>query len=275
MVDTNANIPSEILDSNLQLTPKDVGFLQETFPNAFAQAIVPVNPIHWPSFTAGSAFSSEMPDLVDKIATPINNFQVAQEYLETSQSDIQYRDRFWQLSEDTSIINSMSESGEEIGSFAAGILSNEMANRYVDEMIETAVTTTPTEELNSEIFKQCALDQNVEVSTVRGTGTFREFVPEYMKEDLCNRPPRNSRPGDDDPFSGEGILLNSHFFDWFGGYSSEETASTSSTVTYGSDPIGDRIFDFFFPEGGGYSTYSDPSMMAPPMFMDIDICVKD
>jgi hypothetical protein len=51
----------------------------------FAEALVPVNPIRWPSFIAGSALSSEMPELGDKIKTPFENLVVAKEYLETSQ----------------------------------------------------------------------------------------------------------------------------------------------------------------------------------------------
>ena len=29
---------------------------------------------------------------------------------------------------------------------------------------------------------------------MRGTGLTREFVPEFMQEDICDRPERNARP---------------------------------------------------------------------------------
>ena len=39
----------------------------------------------------------------------------------------------------------------------------------------------------------------MDVSEVRGTGVMREFVPDFMQEDICERPERNARPN-----SGEG-----------------------------------------------------------------------
>ena len=80
--------------------PQDPGILQEYFPNMFAEALVPVNPRRWPAFTAGSVMASDMPEFADKIKTPIENLIVAKEYLETAQSDIQWRDRFWQVTEE-------------------------------------------------------------------------------------------------------------------------------------------------------------------------------
>ena len=56
----------------------------------FAEGLIPVNPRRWATFTAGSAMASEMPQFLDKIQTPIDNLVVAKEYLETSQSDLQW-----------------------------------------------------------------------------------------------------------------------------------------------------------------------------------------
>jgi hypothetical protein len=105
------------------------GILQRYFPNIFAEALVPINPIRWPSDTAGSALSSDMPALGNKIKTPFENLVVAKEYLETSQSDVQWRDRFWQVAEDTTKINLSCELGKELGSFGAGVLSNKIADQ--------------------------------------------------------------------------------------------------------------------------------------------------
>ena len=116
-----SNLASENHDSN--------GILQTYFPNMFAEALVPINPIRWPYYTAGSALSSDMPALGDKIKTPFENLVVAKEYLETSQSDVQWRDRFWQVVEDTATINLSCELGKEPGSFGAGVLSNKIADR--------------------------------------------------------------------------------------------------------------------------------------------------
>lgn len=103
--------------SNFKPKSHDSSILQTYFPNMFAEALVPLNPMRWPSFTAGSAMSSDMPEFGDKIKTPFENLVVAKEYLETSQSDIQWCDRFWQVAEDTTTINIACELGKEAGSF--------------------------------------------------------------------------------------------------------------------------------------------------------------
>ena len=119
---------------------EDTPFLEHYFPNIFAKALVPLNPCRWPAFAAGSAMASEMPKFGDKIQTPLNNLVVAKEYLETSKSDVQWRDRFWQVTQDTTIINFACELGKEAGSFGAGVRSNKIADNYMTEMVETSLT---------------------------------------------------------------------------------------------------------------------------------------
>ena len=284
-----SNLASETHDSN--------GILQTYFPNMFAEALVPINPIRWPSFTAGSTLSSDMSELGDKIKTPLENLVVAKEYLETSQSDIQWRDRFWQVTEDTTKINLSCELGKEPGSFGAGVLSNKIADGYMNEMVQTSLTLNKQEKLNDRIFKQVALDQGLDPNTVRGTGVTREFVPDFMKADLCDRPERNARPFDDDYGQGgfsDGIILDSNknefgtsggstfesssctienqknlldrFFNLFGAKSSEgmypdpiDTGSASP-----DSPWMEKLWDFFIPESGGAYYCTDPSKMVPP-----------
>jgi len=65
---------------------------------------------------------------------------------------------------------------------------------YMNEMVETEITKNQQEKLNLEIFKQTAREQGIDVSEVRGTGLMREFVPNFMQEDICERPERNARP---------------------------------------------------------------------------------
>jgi len=119
---------------------EDTPFLAHYFPNIFAKALVPLNPHRWPAFAAGSAMASEMPEFGDKIQTPLNNLVVAKEYLETSKSDEQWRDRFWQVIQDTVSINGACEMGENLGSFGAGAAANKIADDYMDEMVETSFT---------------------------------------------------------------------------------------------------------------------------------------
>jgi hypothetical protein len=132
-----------------------------------------------------------MPDLTDKLQTAVDNLRVAKEYLETSQSDLQWRARLWQVGQYTTTINFASEQGDIVGSFIACASSNKSADGYMNEMVETEVTKNPQEKLNLEMFKQTAREQGKDVSKVRGT---REFVPDFMQEDICERPERNARP---------------------------------------------------------------------------------
>lgn len=180
-------------------TVQQTAFLAKWFPHLFAKAlvpplIVPINPDKWPAFVAGSAMASNMPELGDKIKTPLNNLVVAKEFLETSKSDIQWRDRLWKLIEDTTTINFSAEIGRDLGAFGAGGASEKIADGYMDEMINTTLTMTKTEKLNDRIFKQFAEEQGYNSSLVRGTGVFRQFVPKSSRGNILDRPPRGSRP---------------------------------------------------------------------------------
>ena len=159
----------DIETSQASFQSQDSGYLTSYFPSFFAEALVPINPHRWPTFIAGSALASEMPELADKVQTPIENLIVAKEYLETSQSDVQWRARFWQVTEDTVTINLCCELGKDAGSFGAGAMSNKIADRYMDEMIQTCTTLNNQEKLNDEIFKLVAKDQGLDSSSIRGT----------------------------------------------------------------------------------------------------------
>jgi hypothetical protein len=183
------------------------------FPNIFEEALAPINPRRWPAFTARSAIGSDMPEIGDKILTLLDNLCVTKEYLETSQSDVQWRARLWTVAEDTTLINMQSELGGDAGSFVADITSNKIAEKYMDKMYGTAVNINTQEELNFKIFKQVAREQGVDIETVRGTGWAREFVPEYMQGDICERPERNARPnpwGSNGGLEDDGIMIGPH-----------------------------------------------------------------
>ena len=114
---------------NLPIDPIEIAeetqVLAKWFPNVFAKALAPplivtINPIRWSAFIAGSAMASDMPEFGDKIQTPFSNLVVAKEFLETSKSDIPWRDRFWKLFQDTTTINFSAELGQDWGAFGAG-----------------------------------------------------------------------------------------------------------------------------------------------------------
>lgn len=81
----------EILDNSSNEKPTKVR--EASSSSFFAEALVPLNPYRWGPYVAGSVSASDMPEIGDKLKTPFSNLQVAKEYLETAQSDVQWRDR--------------------------------------------------------------------------------------------------------------------------------------------------------------------------------------
>ena len=175
---------------------EETPFLADYFPNLFAEALIPLNPRRWPAYLAGSTMASDMPEFGDKVATPFTNLLTAKEYLETSQSDVQWRDRFWKVVEDKFTVNGASELGGELGSFGSGAAANKMADKYMEEMVETSFTLKASEKLNKRIYEQFAKDMGMssDPSLVRGTGLGRQFVPHASRGNILDRPSRGSRP---------------------------------------------------------------------------------
>ena len=50
------------------------------------------------------------------------------------------------------------------------------------------------------------------VSEVRGTGLAREFVPDYMQGDICDRPEGDSRPNSWEDTSTSSLYDDESFF---------------------------------------------------------------
>lgn len=96
--------------------------------------------------------------------------------------------------EDTAKINAACELGGDAGAFMAGASSNKIAAGYMDSMMNTALTMNTQEKLNLEMFRQKARESGLADSDFRGAGVFREYIPSFMREDICNRPEPNSRP---------------------------------------------------------------------------------
>jgi hypothetical protein len=110
------------------MDPKPQKISAKRSSSMFAEALVPINPRRWPAFAAGSDMASDMPDIKDKLQTPLDNLRVAKEYLETAQSDLQWRAQIWQVVQDTTTISFASEIGGDVGSFGAGAASNKIAD---------------------------------------------------------------------------------------------------------------------------------------------------
>ena len=150
-----------------------------------------------------------------------------------------------------------------------------------------------------------AKDQGLDPNNVRGTGITREFIPDYMQGDLCDRPERNARLFDDDSGQGpleDGIIFNpnkndlnplgdstfesvssseettknffSRFFDLFGGVNDETICPVNgSEYNYSDSPLMDKLCNmlgFFIPENGGAYHCTDPSMIVPPSPFIVD-----
>jgi hypothetical protein len=88
--------------------------------------------------------ASEMPKFGDKIQTPLSNLIVAKEYLETSKSDVQWRDRFWQVVQDTFSINASCEIGEDVGSDPSLVRGTGLGRQFVPKASRGNILNRPT-----------------------------------------------------------------------------------------------------------------------------------
>jgi hypothetical protein len=107
---------------------------------------------------------------------------------------VQWRDRFWQVIQDTFSINMSCEIGGDLGSFGTGAAANKIADRYMDEMVGTSLTLRKSEKLNQRIYEEFAKSMGSDPSIVRGTGLGRQFVPKASRGNILDRPTRGSRP---------------------------------------------------------------------------------
>lgn len=173
---------------------RNVPLLAQWFPNLFAEGLVPINPARWPGYLIGSAMASDMPDFPDKLRNPFDNLVTVKEYLESSKSDVQWRDRFWDVTEKTFAINAACELGETPGSMAAGAAANKIADNYMNEMVETESSLRLTEKLNMRQYQINAMEKGVDANLVRGTGLNRQYVAKPYRGNILDRPPRGARP---------------------------------------------------------------------------------
>lgn len=186
--------------------------------------------------------------------------------------------RFWQLTEDTATINAASELAPDSGAFGAGGFANKKAGQYLDEIVETNLTITTQEKLNLELYKQVAIAKGVNPDDVLGTGAARQFVPNFLKGNLLERPEKNSsRPFDEDSnFTSTSQGFVSWFFDLFGfGSGNDETTSPINnnpecgTTDFDLMEKFAAVFGFMIPESDGVSSCVDPSKVMPPSSLSL------
>lgn len=134
----------------------NLNLLSYVKPKIYVEDLAPINPRHLIGYTLGSAAACEMPSLEYRVKTPLENFRVVGEYLEPSKSDLQYRNRFWNVARDTLVINAIAEFGDSSGAFIAGATANLKAETYLREMVETELAINEQEKLNQAIFQQLA-----------------------------------------------------------------------------------------------------------------------
>ena len=97
--------------------------------------------------------------------------------------------------------------------FTSETISNKIAEDYMNEMIETEVSVNQQEELNFQILKQTIREQNIDISTVCGSGLACEFVFQCMQRNICERSQRNKHPDswdDDNDWPNDGIYSDSN-----------------------------------------------------------------
>ena len=67
-------------------------------------ALIPINPSYWAAFSVSTIVVSK-----GDLAMSLKIVFIMKQYLESSQSDLQWRSRFWEIIKDTLIINSACE----------------------------------------------------------------------------------------------------------------------------------------------------------------------
>jgi hypothetical protein len=150
LAETQKPIKSELsvsmeAPSKVSMDPKLRKSSAKRSPSIFAEALVPLNPHRWPAYSAGSSMASNMAEPKDKLDTPLANLLTMREYLETSKSDAQWRDRFLEVVVHTGAVNAASEIGGDPGAFIAGAVSNKVADGYMNKMVMAEVNQTPQE----------------------------------------------------------------------------------------------------------------------------------
>ena len=79
---------------------------------------------------------------------------------------MQWRARLWQVAEDKATILLSCKLGGDMGSFVARDISNQIAKKYMNKMVETCSIRNNQEKLNAEIFQQTARDLNMDPDSV-------------------------------------------------------------------------------------------------------------
>lgn len=97
-----------------------------------AEALVPINPVRIPAYTAGTYFFDSKTLAERGLEKPMQNLGTCFDYLESSHNDTHYNTRFRTVGKDTAIVNMLCELKRVAGQFLAGGFANSMEESYVN-----------------------------------------------------------------------------------------------------------------------------------------------
>lgn len=100
------------------------------------EALVPINPVKWPSYYAGCLFSEGVPKNLPDYLRPLDNCRTAGNYIRFSHNASHRFTRVTEVLLDTLEINAMASSDIAVGPSLAGRLANEKAKGYVKTFIK-------------------------------------------------------------------------------------------------------------------------------------------
>lgn len=99
------------------------------------EALIPINPVKWPSYYAGCLFSEGVPKNLPDYLRPLDNCRTAGSYIRFSHNMSHRFSRVTEVLLDTLEINAMAASDVTVGPSLAGRLANEKAKGYVKTFI--------------------------------------------------------------------------------------------------------------------------------------------
>jgi len=122
------NIKSGRIKNQVNLNSKEIFQLQfkstsvSRYRECLVLALIPINPSYWSAFSVTTIVLSK-----SDMAMPFKIVLIAKQYLESSQSDLQWRSRFWEIIADTSVINSACQTLEVEGIIMGGTYAYQTA----------------------------------------------------------------------------------------------------------------------------------------------------
>ena len=101
--------------------------------------LIPLNPTKWPEFIASSALQSDPRIQPNNVLQAVENLEATFEYLDSAHNVTHSKDRWTKVGFDTAVVNAACEIPGALGTIFAGSYANQMAEQYVQEIIEDEV----------------------------------------------------------------------------------------------------------------------------------------